>query len=78
MRQTFAILILVSLAAMSAWAQQSAGTGTAPATRPSTTAKPSGGTTKTQAAHAVSANPTEPCGGGVHARLHRQGHFDGV
>ena len=58
MRQTFAILILVSLAAMSAWAQQSAGTGTAPATRPSTTAKPSGGTTKTQAAHAVSANPT--------------------
>lgn len=64
MRQKFAILILISLCAMSAWAQDSSGTGAAPATKPGTTAKPGtstktrSATTKPQAPRAASTNPT--------------------
>jgi peptidyl-prolyl cis-trans isomerase A (cyclophilin A) len=57
MRQTFAILI-VSLAAMTAWAQESSGTGAVPATKPSTPAKPSSAATKPPAPRPASANPT--------------------
>src|SRR5713226_672493 len=61
MRNTFAILTFVFLIAFTAGAQENSGTGAVPATKPSATAKPSGGTAKrqaTRAASTASANPT--------------------
>ena len=60
MRNTFAILTFVCLIAFTAGAQESSGTGAVPATKPSTTAKPSGSTAKHQAPHAASSASTNP------------------
>jgi peptidyl-prolyl cis-trans isomerase A (cyclophilin A) len=58
MRQMFATLIVISLVAMGAWAQQGTGTGKAPAAKPGTATKPSSGTAKSHVPTAPSANPT--------------------
>ena len=60
MRNMFVTLIFVFLIAFSAGAQESSGTGAVPATKPSTTAKPSGSTAKPQTPRAASSTSTNP------------------